>query len=430
MKISVIGAGYVGLVSAAGFASAGHNVICIDTDRNKVDSVNRGVSPLCEAGLDKLISTHVLSGGNLKASTEYEDIADTDISLICVGTPSQSDGSIDLSYVIDSVEKVGSLLRKKDGYHVIATRSTVIPGTTKEVIIPLLEKGSGKKAGGDIGVVFNPEFLQEGTAVRAFFNPDRVIIGEFDVNAGDKVAELYRDMSGPIVRTDVTTAEMIKYASNAFLATKISFINEIANICHRLGVDVYDVVEGLKFDYRIGDRFMSAGIGFGGSCLPKDLRSLIYASSVNLDYPAPLLKAVLRVNEAQALMMVDAAEQIFGDLSSKIVAVLGLAFKPNTDDMREAPSIRIIEVLLKKGASVKVYDPEAMGNARNVLPSGVNYCSSILEAIDGSDCVLIVTEWDEFKDENLYKGKLVIDGRRALNPQKAAGVCEYHGICW
>jgi UDPglucose 6-dehydrogenase len=430
MKISVIGAGYVGLVSAVGFASAGHDVVCIDTDKNKVNSVNKGISPLCEAGLEELISTHVLRSGNLKASTEYKDISGTDISLICVGTPSQKDGSIDLSYVVDAVEKIGSVLRSKDGYHVVVTRSTIIPGTTKDVVVPLLEKCSGRKTGDAIGVVFNPEFLQEGTAVRAFFNPDRIIIGECDTKAGDIVAELYKDTAGPIVRTDMTTAEMIKYASNAFLATKISFINEIANICHKLGVDVYDVVEGLKFDYRIGDRFMNAGIGFGGSCLPKDLKALTHTSSIILDYPAPLLKAVLQVNEVQALKMIEVAEQMLCDLGDKVVSVLGLAFKPNTDDIREAPSLRIIEVLLKKGAHVKVYDPQAMENARAVLPSSVQYCDGAAEAIEDSDCVLIVTEWEEFRDESLYRGKLVIDGRRALNPQKANSVCDYLGICW
>jgi len=430
VKISVIGAGYVGLVSAAGFARVGHSVVCIDTDRNKVDSINRGVSPLSESGLDELLSECVLNEASLKASTEYGEILDTDISLICVGTPSNSDGSINLGYVRDAAKGIGGVLARKPGYHVVATRSTVIPGTTRDMIIPLLAKYSGKKAGDDFGVAFNPEFLQEGTAVKAFFNPDRIIIGEYDRRSGDTLAEVYRDMPVPVVRIDVTTAEMIKYASNAFLATKISFINEIANICQKLGVDVYDVVEGIRFDYRIGDRFLNAGIGFGGSCLPKDLRALTYASSIKLGYSAPLLKAVLDVNEAQALKIVEIAEQKLGELDGKKIAVLGLAFKPNTDDMREAPSIRVIGVLLEKGAVVKAYDPEAMGNARAVLPASVQYCDSAGEAIEDSDCVLIVTEWEEFRDETLYKGKIVIDGRRALDPRKAGSVCDYHGVCW
>lgn len=430
MKISVIGAGYVGLVSAAGLAHFGHSVICIDTDIERVALVNRGKSPLREAGLDDLLSRCVLSEGSLKASTEYDGVLDTDITLICVGTPSNSDGSIDLGYVREAAKSIGGVLKAKDGYHLVVTRSTVIPGTTMDVVIPLLEKYSGKKVGEDIGVAFNPEFLQEGKAVQAFFNPDRIIIGELDSKAGDILVELYKDMSAPIVRTDVTTAEMIKYASNAFLATKISFINEIANICHRLGVDVYDIVNGLSFDYRIGDRFLNAGIGFGGSCLPKDLRSLVHASSTRLGYPALLLRAVLDVNDAQALKIVEITERKLGNLDGKKVAVLGLAFKPNTDDVREAPALRIIRELLAKGALVAAYDPQATENARAALPAGVRYSDSAAEAIADSDCVLIVTEWDEFSDENLYRGKTVIDGRRALDPRKACALCDYQGVCW
>ena len=430
MKISVVGVGYVGLVSAAGLARVGHSVVCIDTDNERVDLVNQGISPLCEAGLDDLLSRCVLSEGSLRASTEYNEVLDTDISLICVGTPSNSDGSINLSYVREAAKGIGSVLKVKDGYHLVVIRSTVIPGTTRDVVIPLLEKYSGKKVGEDIGVAFNPEFLQEGKAVQAFFNPDRIIVGELDSKAGDVLAELYQDMAAPIVRTDVTTAEMIKYVSNAFLATKVSFINEIANICQKLGVDVYDVVKGISFDYRIGDRFLNAGIGFGGSCLPKDLRSLVHASSNKLGYPAPLLRAVLDVNDAQALKIVEIAERRLGDLDGKEVTVLGLAFKPNTDDVREAPALRVIRVLLEKGASVTAYDPEAMENARVALPAGVRYCDSATEAIGDSDCVLIVTEWDEFRDENLYKGKTVIDGRRALDPRKANALCDYQGVCW
>jgi len=430
VKIAVIGAGYVGLVSAAGLARLGHEVVCIETDRDRVDTINRGVSPLCEAGLEELLSACVSGDGNLRASAEYSEILDTDVSLICVGTPSNSDGSIDLSYIRDAATGIGGTLAAKPDYHVVVTRSTVIPGTTRDVIIPLLTGASGKTAGDDFGIAFNPEFLQEGTAVQAFFNPDRIIIGEFDRRSGDMVAEVYRDMAAPVVRTDITTAEMVKYTSNAFLATKISFINEIANICQRLGIDVYDVVDGIRFDYRIGDRFLNAGIGFGGSCLPKDLRALTYASSVKLGYSAPLLKAVLDVNEAQALKIIEVAEQKLGDLDGKKVAVLGLAFKPDTDDIREAPSIRVVEVLLEKGALVKAYDPRAMENAKAVLPAGVEYSSSAAAAITDSDCVLIVTEWDEFRDASLYKGKTVIDGRRALDPRRAGSVCDYRGVCW
>jgi len=430
MIISVIGAGYVGLVTAAGLARNGHSVICIDVDDLKVNAINQGVSPICEAGLDDLLSSLTSRSGRLRASTAYREILDTDLSLICVGTPSNSDGSINLRHIRDAAKRIGQVLGSKKSYHVVATRSTIIPGTTKDVIIPLLAKYSGRKPGKDIGIVYNPEFLQEGKAVQAFFSPDRIIIGELDKRAGNLLAKVYGDIEAPVFRTDITTAEMIKYASNAFLATKISFINEVANICQKLGVDVYDVAKGLSFDYRIGDKFLSAGIGFGGSCLPKDLRALVYASANRFGYPPPLLKAVLDVNKAQALKIIDIAERKLGDLDGKRIAVLGLAFKPNTDDVRDAPAIRIIRVLLEKGALVKAYDPEAMQNARNVLPGGVEYCTSAADAIASSDCILIVTEWAEFRDENLYQSKIVIDGRRALDPRKAKAVCDYQGVCW
>lgn len=430
MKISVIGAGYVGLVTAAGLARNGHSVVCIDVDDIRVNIINRGVSPIREAGLDDLLSNLISGDGHLRASTEYKKVLDTDLSLICVGTPSNSDGSINLAHIRDAVKRIGQVLGSKKSYHVVATRSTIIPGTTKDIIIPLLAKYSGRKIGKDIGIAYNPEFLQEGKAVQVFFSPDRIIIGELDKKAGDLLVEVYKDISAPVFRTDITTAEMIKYASNAFLATKISFINEIANICQKLGADVYDVVKGLSFDYRIGDKFLSAGIGFGGSCLPKDLRALVYASANRFGYPTQLLKAVLDVNEAQALRIVEIAERRLGDLDGKKIAVLGLAFKPNTDDVRDAPAIRVIRVLLEKGAVVKAYDPEAMENAKEVLPKEVKYCKSAKNAISGSDCVLIVTEWDEFRDENLYRDKIVIDGRRALDPRKAKALCDYQGVCW
>lgn len=430
MRISVIGAGYVGLVTAAGIASWGHSVTCVDVDKEKVNLINGGISPLCEAGLDELLSDCVVSSGNLKASTEYDSVMDTDMTLICVGTPSNSDGSIDLSFLRDASRRIGDVLARKKGYHLVVTRSTVLPGTTMRVVIPLLEKHSGRKVGRNLGIGYNPEFLQEGKAVKAFFNPDRIIVGEVQKRAGDNLTEIFRKTAAPVFRTDVTTAETIKYASNAFLATKISFINEIGNVCQKVGVDVYDVVRGLSFDYRIGDKFLSAGIGFGGSCLPKDLRALVHASSATLGYDPRLLRAVLDVNEAQVLKIVEMAEEKLGNLKGKRLSILGLAFKPDTDDVREAPAIKIIPVLLKKGAIVKTYDPEATANARKVLPNGVKYCRSTAEAITGSDCVLILTEWNEFRDESLYKGKTVIDGRRALDPRKARAVCDYQGICW
>jgi len=305
----------------------------------------------------------------------------------------------------------------------------VIPGTTRDIVIPLLEKYSGKKAHVDFDVAVNPEFLQEGRALQGFFNPDRIIIGEQEPRAGDMVEKLYRGISAPVVRLDITTAEMIKFSSNAFLATKISFINEIGNVCRRLGIDVYDVVKGISFDYRIGDRFLNAGIGFGGSCLPKDLKALVHTSR-DLDYQPRLLQSVLDVNEGQIVNMLRMVEEKLGNLRDKTVCVLGLAFKPNTDDVRNAPALEVVRRLLEKGAVVKAYDPMAMPNAKKVLPGGVKYCRDAKGAVGDCDCILVLTEWDEFKDEGLYRGKVVFDGRRVLHPKGAGMVCDYEGICW
>jgi UDPglucose 6-dehydrogenase len=430
MKISVVGAGYVGLTSAAGLAQLGHDVVCIDTDNKKVDLINKGISPLAEEGLADALNQSVTIDMNLRASFDYNEIPHTDITLICVGTPSNSDGSINLASIKDASERIAKALVNKNGYHIVAPRSTIIPGTTKRVILPLLTKYSGKKISEDIGICYNPEFLQEGKALKAFFYPDRIILGELDKRAGNTFAQIFSDISAPVFRTDITTAEMIKYASNAFLATKISFINEIGNICSKFGVDVYDVVKGLSFDYRIGDKFLSAGIGFGGSCLPKDLKALVHASSTIAGYRPQLLRAVLNINEVQAIRIVQIAEQKLGDLNGKTISVLGLAFKPGTDDVRDAPSKRIIDALIEKGAKIKAYDPCAMDNAKPFYSPEIEYCRSVEDAINDSDCILIVTEWDEFRREKLFRGKTVIDGRRALDPRKAKAVCDYQGVCW
>ena len=428
MRVSVIGAGYVGLVTAAALASKGHNVTVVDTDEAKVSMINQKKSPIFEEGLDDMLSNCVESN-RLRATGDYEEILATDITLICVGTPSNSDGSMDLSYIKESAKDIGRMLGAKSERHTVVVRSTVVPGTTKKVIIPALEQHSRKKAHVDFDVAVNPEFLQEGKALHGFFNPDRIIIGEEEQRAGDKVEELYEGISAPIVRMDITTAEMIKFSSNAFLATKISFINEIGNICRKLGIDVYDVVKGISFDYRIGDRFLNAGIGFGGSCLPKDVKALVH-SSRHLGYQAQLLESVLEINKNQILNMLQMVEEKLGNLEGKTICVLGLAFKPNTDDIRNAPALEVIRLLMEKGASVKAYDPLAMPNAKRVLSEKVKYCRNAKEAVSNCDCVLVITEWDEFRDESLYHGKVVFDGRRVLDPKRIGMVCDYQGICW
>jgi UDPglucose 6-dehydrogenase len=428
MRASVIGAGYVGLVTAAALASKGHNVIVVDTDEAKVNMINQKKPPIFEEGLDDMLSNYIESN-RFMSTSDYEGILASDITLICVGTPSNADGSMDLSYIKESAKAIGKVLGAKSERHTVVVRSTVVPGTTRGIIIPALEQHSRKKAHVDFDVAVNPEFLQEGKALYCFFHPDRIIIGEEERRAGDMVEKLYEGISAPIVRLDITTAEMIKFSSNAFLATKISFINEIGNICRKIGIDVYDVVKGISFDYRIGDRFLNAGIGFGGSCLPKDLKALVH-SSRHLGYQARLLESVLEINKNQILNMLQMVEEKLGNLKGRTICVLGLAFKPNTDDVRNAPALEVIRLLIEKGASVKAYDPLAMPNANSVLSEKVKYCRDAEEAIADCDCILVLTEWDEFRDESLYHGKVVFDGRRVLEPKKTGMVCDYQGICW
>jgi len=429
MNISIIGCGYVGLVIATGLASLEHSVVCIDKDRAKVDSINQGKSPIHEEDLDELLSSSVIRDKRLSASSEYGVIPDTAVTLICVGTGPDADGNTDLTHIRDAARELGEVLANKEGYHVVAVKSTVTPGATEQLIIPLLEKHSGKKLGQDLGVAVNPEFLQEGQALRCFLNPDRTIIGESDERAGDVIAEIYRRFSAPVVRTNLATAEMIKYASNAFLTTKISFINEIGNICQNLGIDVHEVARGMGHDPRIGSRFLNAGVGFGGSCLPKDLRTLIDLGK-NAGYRPRLLESVLELNSNQAIKMVEIAEKKLEGLKNRSIAVLGLSFKPGTDDVRDAPALKVIEALLNSGAAVKTYDPIAIENAKQALPASVEYFNSAMAAVREAECVLVLTEWDEFKNEELYRGKTVIDGRGVLDPRKAEAFCDYHGISW
>jgi len=430
MKISVVGSGYVGLVTATGLASKGHNVVCIDIDRDKVDMVNRAEPPFYEDNLAEALDSCVRQSAKLRASSDYEDLLESDVTFICVNTSSNSGENADLSHIRESVKRLGETLREKGGYHVVIIKSSVVPGTTEELIIPLLGQYSEKRVGTDFGMAVNPEFLQEGNALQCFLNTDRIIVGEYDKRSGDTVEEIYKSWASPILRTELKTAEMIKFASNAFLATKITFINEIGNLCKRLGIDVYGVADGMGLDPRIGRAFLDAGIGFGGSCLPKDLEALIDKFKKTGEESA-LLRAVYQVNANQPFRIVEAVIRRLGGLKDRQVAVLGLAFKPDTDDTRHAPAVKIIHELLNQGAQVKAYDPKAMSNMQENGFQGLEYCASARDAMEGCDCVLILTEWDEFKDERIYSGKVVIDGRRVLDPERAARVCHsYEGVCW
>lgn len=426
MRVSIIGAGYVGLVAAACFASRGFEVLISTNDPKKVEMINEGRAPFFEPGLDGLLRKAVKRGLLRATKTRSEAVLNSDVTFICVGTPSAADGSIDLTFVREAAEEVGRSLRKKKGYHAVVVRSTVVPGTTDEVG-EIIEKVSGKRAGRDFGVAMCPEFLRQGNAVYDTFNPDRVVVGEQDRRVGEMLGKLFRKFykgkKVPILRMNTVSAEMVKYVSNSILATKVSFINEIANMCERVkNVDVYEVAKGVGLDRRIGPLFLEAGAGFGGSCFPKDVNAII-SFSKELGYEPKILEAVLKVNYEQALHVVDLARRELGDLKDKRIAILGLSFKPNTDDMREAPSIKIINKLLEEGAKVVAYDPVAKENAGKIFKDKIEYADSVEKCLKGADCCMVVTEWDEFKKikpEVLrkMKGKVVVDARRVWNPER------------
>ncbi len=430
MDISVVGAGYVGLVTAVGLASIGHNLVCIDIDEDRVDLINRAESPFYEKGLDEALRTCVREKANLRASWDYDEIINTKVTYICVNTCSDSGENADFSHVRQSARRIGETLAGKEGYHIVVMKSSVVPGTTEEIIAPLLEQYSGKRVGKDLGVAVNPEFLQEGKALHCFLNSDRIVVGEYDRRSGSFVEEIYNGFRAPVLRTGMRTAEMIKFASNAFLATRISFINEIGNLCKKLGIDVYEVADGMGLDPRIGRAFLNAGIGFGGSCLPKDLEALLKQYE-KMGEKSAVLSAVAQANKSQPEKIMEIVGRRLGKLSDKKIAVLGMAFKPDTDDIRNAPAIETVRQLLHEGARVRVYDPKAMQKAREIFSEDIQYGDGVADTIEDCDCVLILTEWDEFKDENLYSGKIVIDGRRALHPEKARRICQsYEGVCW
>lgn len=420
MNISIIGTGYVGLVTGACFAKLNHTVICIDIDPEKIQKINQGISPIYEEGLDTLLTIYK---DRITATTDYQAILDTDVTFLCVGTPSNTDGSLDISYLTEATKEIARVLKHKQTYHLVVVKSTVLPGTTQDIILPLLEQHSGKKVGIDIGLAMNPEFLKEGVAIQDFLKPDRIVIGVYDEHSRKILRELYKDFTCPILETTLSAAEMIKYASNAFLATKISFINEIGNLCKKQGIDTYEVAEGIGLDKRIGRAFLDSGIGWGGSCFPKDVDALIAWATQNKE-PARIIEQTKAVNTDQPLKLVNILQQHIPNLKGKTIGILGLAFKPDTDDIRESRAIPIIKELLRNKAHIKAYDPQAMENFKKLFPT-IDYCSSPQEVLT-SDAVLITTKWDIFKTLD-YQGKLVIDGRR-LNEAKNAKT--YEGVCW
>jgi UDPglucose 6-dehydrogenase len=415
VRISVIGSGYVGLVTGACLAKLGSRVTLVDVDREKIEAINNRVSPIYEEGL-----SDILKEVGIEATSDYGRVRDTDIIFICIGTPVNDAGHMSLEQLAQATEQLAGVLKEKSDYGTVVVKSTVVPGITEELVIPLLEK-SGKQAGRDFGVCMSPEFLREGKAVYDFLNPMRIIIGELDKRSGDSLLEVYRDLKSPVMRTNLRTAEMVKLASNIFLATKISFINEIGNICKKLGIDVYEVARGMAFDERIGRRFLNAGIGFGGSCLPKDLTGLI-ARAREIGYQPKILEEVLALNERQAMKPVELLKKHVS-LKGASIGLLGLAFKPETDDIRDSRATIIVPALLAEGAVVKAYDPLAVASFKKLFPQ-IEYVTS--EEVMRCDAVIIVTEWEEFNNLD-YRGKIVIDGRRVLKAREAR---IYEGVCW
>lgn len=399
MKVGVVGAGYVGLIQGVGLAEKGHEVTIIDVDKHKVKKINEGTPPFHEPGLKK-----ALNSVKLRASTDYASLKDCEVVFLCVGTPPKDDGSANLKHVFSAAKSVKEHL----GGGVVCVKSTVVPGTTERV---------GELLGGNFSVAHNPEFLREGSALSDFRSPDRVVMGG-DEEALNVLEKVYQNFDCPKVKVTVRASEMIKYASNALLATKISFANEVANICQLLGVDASEVWRGVGLDSRINPRFLGHGVGFGGSCFPKDVQALRKAAE-SRGYDAQLLDSVLKINDEQPKKMIELLKSMLPDLKGRRVGVLGLAFKPGTSDLREARSLKVINILLEAGAEVLAFDPRAVSEAKKVLGDSVSYAGSVREVLDNVDAALVVTEWDVIKNHD-YSGfdKPLVDGRGVSKPNR------------
>lgn len=430
MNICVVGVGYVGLVTGTCFAEFGNSVVCVDNDEPKINSLKRGLVPIFEPGLEERVKRN-MSAGRLQFTTDVGDAVEKSLAVfIAVGTPPDSGGSANLEYVYQVAETIGKLMT---GYKIIVTKSTVPVGTGKE-IREIVMKTQANEIPFD--VVSNPEFLREGSAIEDFMRPNRVVIGTDSEQATAIMKDLYSPLyliETPFVITNVETAEMIKYASNAFLATKISFINEMANICELVGADVHHVAKGMGLDGRIGRKFLHPGPGYGGSCFPKDTRAIAKLAE-SLGYRFQIVESVIEVNELQYKRMVDKVLNIVGPLEGKKLGVLGLTFKPNTDDIRDSPAIKIISSLVKKGAAISAFDPVGMEAAKRVL-NEVTYVRNMYEVAEGADALIIATEWNEFRNlewekvKTLLRSPTVIDLRNIYNPDrmKAMGL-NYHSV--
>ncbi|MCM8778397.1 MAG: UDP-glucose/GDP-mannose dehydrogenase family protein [Candidatus Omnitrophica bacterium] len=417
MKIGIIGSGYVGLVTGACFADLGNEVICVDSDRRKIELLKKGIVPFYEPGLEELVK-HNLKEKRLSFTTQIKTaVRDSLIIFIAVGTPSKPDGEADLTFVENVSREIAKNMRS---YRLIVEKSTVPVETGKwiEHTIKIYNRYKVK-----FDVASNPEFLREGSAIQDFLHPDRIVIGTESKRAKEILSELYKPFKAPILFTNITSAELIKHASNSFLATKISFINALANICEKVGADVLKVAEGMGLDKRIGRAFLEAGIGYGGSCFPKDVDAFIHLSE-KLGYEFELLKAVRKINENQRKIFLKKIKDALWIVKGKKIGVLGLSFKPNTDDIRNAPSLEIISALLKEGADIHCFDPQAIPKAKEVLKTKVRYAKDPYKVARNADCLVIVTEWNEFKELDLLRIKklmrqpVIIDGRNIYEPEE------------
>ena len=438
MKISVFGLGYVGSVSAGCLAALGHEVIGVDVNPMKVDLINTGQSPVIEAGLDALIAKGIETGRLRADMRACETVAGSDVSLICVGTPSDSNGDLDLTFVERVCQEIGQALANKEGYHAVVVRSTMLPGSTEERVIPILEKASGRQAGRDFGVSFNPEFLREGTAVYDFHHPPFSLIGQYDDRGAKVVADLYAKIDAPMLIVPLRVAEMVKYVNNAFHALKVVFANELGNICKRQGIDSHQVMDIFCMDEKLNlsSSYLKPGFAFGGSCLPKDLRALLYHAH-RLDLSLPVLEAILPSNELQ----VRRGFELIRRTGKKKVGVLGFSFKAGTDDLRESPLVELIEMLIGKGYYVQIYDRNVslarLHGANKVyiereIPHIASLmCNSLDEVLANSDVIVIGNKPPEFRDvpQRARQGQIVIDLVRIVKDVDQLDV-QYEGICW
>lgn len=417
MRTAVIGCGYVGLTTGLTLAELGNEVVLVDKDRSKLSAVREGRSPFYEPGVDVLLDKH-FRAGTLRASDDTSEASKwAEVTFIAVGTPSREDGSMEDRSIREAAREVGGSLRSSKGWRTVVVKSTVVPGTTAGKVRATLERASGKKAGKGFGLAMCPEFLREGSAMNDSLHPDRVVVGVSDDRTFGVLSELFSPLGSTILRTSTTAAEMIKYASNAFLATKISYVNEMSRLCEKVGVDVYEVMDGVGLDKRISPHFLRAGVGFGGSCFPKDVSALMHLAR-ELDEPTPVMDSVMRTNDIQPRHLVDVLERMLGTLRKKNIAVLGLAFKPETDDVRETRSLPVIEALIRKGARVAGHDPKAAANF-GAHALDMRFFDDAREAIGWADAVILMTEWEEYRsmDWKPFRNlKVMVDGRRTIDP--------------